>query len=438
MYFLKTVAFIVTAFTVVALGACSKDKDIPSGTRISVLDQVPPFSVSAKNSAGRINVPSASSYEYWRQSGGNAQHSLTNLKIGSDFKRQWKADFGKGGSKREFLISQPLVNGRFVYTIDANALVRAFKIEDGETVWGVDLESENKYEDSTALKGIGIACDGTYIYAVAGYGSVFALQAKDGKIVWHRNLETPLRIAPTLAAGKVFVQSIDNKFWALDVKSGEVLWDYDIAMENTTMVGGAPAAYSQALDMVITGFSNGEIQAFNASLGTPLWSDSLVSNRQAYSSTFLHTIKAAPIVEGETLYSLGSSDVLTAIDLRTGERRWEKTIGGTQTPLSVGNTLYVVDNQNRLMALAKGNGDVLWSEKIELDGKPVTATPFSPIMLNGRLIVALSDGHVLSYDPLSGKLVKSVDLGEKFNASPIVAQGYVFFVTSNAKLVAYK
>lgn len=438
MFVGKKTALRAVMAAVLVVSACSKNKDIPTGTRISVLDQTPSYVGRNKDAKISVNVPAALDSDRWLQTGANAQHSLANLKVGTDFKRQWKADFGKGGSKREFLVSQPLVSGKAVYTIDANAVVRAFKIEDGETLWAVDLESQNKYEDATALKGIGIACDGTYIYAVTGYGSVFALQAKDGKIIWQKDLETPLRIAPVLAAGKVFVQSADNKFWALDQKNGEILWDYDIAMESTTMVGGAPAAYSPSLDMAVTGFSNGEIQAFNASIGAPLWSDSLVSNRQAYSSTFLHTIKAAPVIEGETVYALGSSDVLTAIDLRTGERRWEKTIGGTQAPLSVGNVLYVVDNQNRLSAVAKNNGDILWREPIEVEGKPTKAIAFSPLMLNGQLIVALSDGNLLSYDPLTGKLQKTVDLGEKFNAAPIVAQGYVFFITSNAKLIAYK
>ena len=204
------------------------------------------------------------------------------------------------------------------------------------------------------------------------------------------------------------------------------------------MVGGAPAAYSPELDIVVTGFSNGEIQAFNATLGSPLWSDVLISNRQAYSSTFLDTIKSAPVIEGENVYAVGNANVLVAIDLRSGSRKWEKEIGSVNTPLLIGNTLYVVSNTNDLLAINKENGDVLWATPIDLGKKSAETTIFNPLMLDGRLVVALSNGTVLLYMPQTGKLLNSVDLGENLNSAPIVANEYVFFVTADADIIAYK
>ena len=187
-----------------------------------------------------------------------------------------------------------------------------------------------------------------------------------------------------------------------------------------------------------TGFSNGEIQTFNASLGTPLWADILIANRRAYSSTFLHTLKASPVVDGNTLYALSNSGVLAAIDMNTGERLWDKDVSGTATPLLIGNTLYVVTGDGYLAAFDKGNGNVLWSVKVEAEDMDKNATAYTPIMLNNRLIVTLSDGHVIAYEPKTGKVEKTIDLDEDLNSAPIAANGYVLFVTTKAKLLAYK
>lgn len=421
----------------ICLTSCTT-KEIPQGKRISVLDSVTAVKAEVADGSAQIKPSATVSVNEWLQPNANAQHVVPNANVGTEFKKQWKADFGAGSSRRNLLMGKPLVKNNVVYTLDADGVLSAFNLQDGEKLWKVEITSENKNIEATSMKGAGLSMFGDTIYITTGFGSVVAVKAKNGGKLWEQNLHAPLRIAPTVAAGKVFVQNINNKFFALNAASGEILWDYDIAMESTTLVGGAPAAYSPALDVVITGFSNGEIQSFGATIGTPLWSDNLVSNRQAYSSTALHTIKAAPVIEGETVYALGTADVLAAIDIRSGSRRWEKEIGGNQTPLLSGNTLYVVTNANDLVALDKQSGKVLWAKAIDLGKDADEITVYAPIMLNSRLVLALSDGRVLLYDAKSGAKINEVDLKEKLNTAPVTAQGYILFTTSNAKIIAYK
>ncbi|MBO6282254.1 MAG: PQQ-binding-like beta-propeller repeat protein [Alphaproteobacteria bacterium] len=422
----------------VMLSSCSNNKVLPKGTRVSVLDQISSVKPDVADGSVDISVPEAVENADWLQADMNAQHRLSNIKVGTDMKKQWSSGFGKGRSKREFLISKPLVKGSTVYTLDAAGRLSAFNLADGEELWSEKLLANNKYVSDTALKGVGLAIEDSALYITTGFGVVVAANVKDGSKIWERNLQTPLRIAPSVAGDKVFVQSVDNKFYALDKKSGEIQWDYDIAMEDTTMVGGAVAAYSPELDVVITGFSNGEIQAFAADFGSPLWSDLLVANRQAYSSTSLHTVKAAPVIGGETVYVLGSANVLTAIDIRSGMRKWEKEIGGANTPLLIGNTLYVVTNNNELVALNTETGDILWSSVIDLGKKASDTRVFAPLMINGKIVVTTSAGHVLMYNPQDGQLSEDVDLDEDFNSEPIAADGYLLFVTDDAELLAYK
>ena len=430
----------ITTCMVMALfvASCSSDKQIPQGTRISVLEQASAVKPDVADGASVIKIGTAEDNNEWLQNDNNAQHIIPHVKTDVAFKKQWTARFGSGRSKRDILLAKPLVYKSVIYTLDAEGMLSAYNIEDGENLWRIELTPENSNIEDTALKGVGIASDGSIIYVTTGYGVVAAIKIKDGSKVWENNLKTPLRIAPMIVADKVFIQSADNRFFALNAKDGEILWDYDMASENTTVVGGAVAAYSSKLDVVVGGFSNGDIQSFNATLGTPLWTDTAVSNRQAYSSTFLHAIKASPVVDGETVYVLGNADVIAAIDMRSGNRIWEKQIGGINTPLLSGNTLFVVTNDNDLLAINKSNGDILWATPIELGGKPSKVMPYSPILVNNRLILTLSNGRVIVYDPQNGKKINMLELDEDINSSPIVAQGYIIFTTANAKLIVYK
>jgi len=152
----------------------------------------------------------------------------------------------------------------------------------------------------------------------------------------------------------------------------------------------------------------------------------------------LHSIKASPVIDGETAYILGNADILAAIDIRNGSRIWEKEIGGINTPLLSGNTLFVVSNDNDLLAIDKINGNILWATPVELGGKSTEVTPFSPLLLNNQLVVTLSNGRVITYNPQNGKKINVAELDESLNSAPIAAQGYVIFVTDKAKLLAYK
>ncbi len=421
-----------------AVTACSGDKVLPEGKRIAVLSTVPEVATEITKGVKAVTVPAAENVLVWSQSDMNVQHLVPNLTVESEFKKQWSENFGKGSSKRDFLISKPLIADNVIYTLDADGIISAFSLNDGSKKWKTALEAENKYVHDTALKGVGLSLDNGTIFATTGYGEVYAVTADKGELKWHKSVGSPLRIAPMTADGKVFVQGADNHFYVLDAQNGEELWKYDISQEDTTMVGGAVPAYDSTYDVVITGFSNGEIQAFNAGYGTPLWSDVLVSNRLAYSSTFLNTIKAAPVIENGIAYVFGNANVLAAIDIRSGMRVWEKELGGINTPLVIGNAVYVVTNDNKLIALAKDSGDVLWSETIDLGNKAGKVSVFAPLMMNGRLVVTQSNGRVHTFAPENGKLLNTVDLDEDFNSAPVVADGYAVFVNTDADLIVYK
>lgn len=434
----KIIGLVCCALIIVTLTGCSSKKELPKGNRVSVLAPVSTMKPDVANGTAKINIPAPQKNISWQQPDFSATHVIPNLKVSPKFEKQWSASFGKGASKRDILMSSPLVINGNVYTLDVNGLLSAFSLKDGESLWFTELKPQNKNARDNALNGIGIAYDNEIIFATTGYGDVYAVNAKKGNILWTKSLNFPLRIAPLIADNKIFVQSVDNKFFALDEKDGEIIWKYDIMLENTTLVGGSIPAYCKDLDMIIAGFSSGELQTFNASIGSPLWSDILISNRRAYSSTFLNTIKASPVVEGETVYAFSNGNILTSLDARTGLRNWEKEIGGKTTPLLSGNVLYVITNDRDLLAIDKENGNILWAKALDFGKKPAEVVASAPIMLSNRLIIALSNGMVYTYNPQNGELMSSVDLDEELNSSPIAADEYIIFVTSKAKLLVYK
>lgn len=428
----------------IALSACglfSKDKVQLDGERIAVLRESAMLAPDFEANEVKIKLPKPHTNTKWSQTGGNSIHMMGHLQAGSKLKKFWKSGFGEGNSKRDYLLAAPVIAYNVVFTIDADAEVRAFRLDDGDEIWSKRVKPLNKDERDVSMKGAGLAEFNHKIYVTTGFGGVFALDMKTGKQIWRFDEPSPIRIAPTVAAGKVFVQTIENSLIALDAENGKELWRYKTSTEATTLVGGASPAYDPEQDVVIAAFSTGELRAFKASTGSSLWSDLLVTRRRTNTLANINGIKASPVIDGDVVYALGHSNILTAIDLRSGNRIWEREIGGINQPWIAGKYLYVLSSDFDLIAMEKSSGKIVWNTNIPVNiDEDNRAGLFAngPVLTSNRLIVSTSNGYVFAVSPYDGKILGYITLSDGVEVSPVVAGGITVFTTNDADIIAYK
>lgn len=438
---LKKATLATAVLLLASCGLFSKDKIKLDGDRISVLDTEVKLRPDYREGEVRIMLPRPVRNTSWTQSGGNSQHLMKHLETGNKLQGFWDTGFGAGNSHRDYLIAEPVIAYKVVFAIDADAIVSAYRLDSGKQIWKQRLKPLIREDKSIAIKGAGIAEYDRKIYATTGFGGVFALDMLTGKKLWFYNAQTPMRIAPTVNAGKVFVQTIDNTLIALDAANGSELWRYKSAMEQTTLVGGASPAYDPEKDLVVAAFSNGELRAFKASTGSPLWSDWLVSRTRSNSLANINAIKANPVIDREVVYAVGHNNILVAIDIRTGSRIWEREIGSTNQPWVAGKFMFVLSNDHDLLAIEAKSGKIVWNTKIPLgtdsdDKAGVFVT--GPVLADNRLLVATSNGYAFAVSPYTGKIMSFVTLDDGVEVSPIVADGITVITTNDADLIAYK
>ena len=110
-----------------------------------------------------------------------------------------------------------MVGGGRVYTIDTVGTVRAFDPRNGGQVWsssfGADVSRDSNY-------GGGVAFADGRVYATNGSGYVAALDAATGGVAWTVKPGGPLRGAPSVADGSVYVMSQDNQIYSLKAADG--------------------------------------------------------------------------------------------------------------------------------------------------------------------------------------------------------------------------
>lgn len=419
------------------LAACASKKDLPQGKRISVIDapQLSEQNFSKKD----FTLSKAVTLEKWTQVGSNERHLYQNISMSSDPQKLWTIDFGSGSSKRNLLLAVPVVQNGIVYTQDVNGTVRAFDLKTGDQVFKQKLPPLNENDSASGLNGVGLALGTKNLYALTGFGSVFALNAIDGNIIWRQDFGKPLRTSPTISNGTLFVQTIDNQLLALNAKTGSEIWRYNISAEDTIYAGGVSPVVDETKQTVITAFSNGELQAFNTKIGYPVWSQNLVNI--CFAPSAIHALKASPVIDEHIVYAAGNNDQTIAADVETGEIHWQMPIGGMSAPLVDKEVVFLVSNGYELLALDKKTGHILWQTPL-LDDMSLkdrrSVYIFSPLLINGKLLVATSNGWLLHFDPKTGAFLSEDFAGDDLAIQPIAVDGYLILTTKNAKLIGFK
>src|SRR3546814_1356360 len=123
--------------------------------------------------------------------------------------------------------------------MDSESDVSAFDAKTGRRLGHVDLTPHG--EEAGAIGG-GLAYYDGKLFVSTGYGDVLALQPSTGKLFWVAELKLPIRGAPTVDGGRVFVITLDNTLNALNADTGEVQWSHSAVTEQAGFLGAANPA----------------------------------------------------------------------------------------------------------------------------------------------------------------------------------------------------
>lgn len=384
-----------------------------------------------------VILPLAAANSEWAQSGGNAGKSIGHVALGESPSRVWTADIS-GTSKRERLAAAPVVSGGRLYAIDTNAVVHALDAETGSKVWSMQIEV--KGDGSSSVFGGGVSAEGTMVYATNGVGDVVALNANDGSQVWKVRPAGPLRGAPTISNGNVYVMTQDNQIYALSQADGSVQWNEAGTVGLAGIFGVAAPAAAQGT--VIAGYSSGELTAYRYENGRNLWNDALARTSISTSVATLSDIDADPVIDRGRVFALGQGGRMAAYELVTGQRIWELNIAGIATPVVAGEWVFVLTDDAKLLCIARPTGKVRWISQLAAHRNPKKKKdPINwtgPVLAGNRLIVASTEGDVVSVSPGEGSSSTLFELKDGVSLPPIVAGGMLYILDDSGRISAFR
>ena len=243
----------------------------------------------------------------------------------------------------------PTVVGDTLYVMSQDNQIYSLKSADGTTRWS----------EAASLELAGVFGSGSPAFArgtvVAGFssGELNAYRYENGRLVWQDALaRTSIRTSVSSLSdidanavidnGQVFAIGQGGRMVALELNTGQRMWELNIAGISTPWVAG---------DWVFVVTDDGKLIAVARNSGKVRWINQLPRFEREKSKRGQITY-LGPVLAGGRLILVGSNGTLINFDPVTGNFQNQTTIGVpiTQAPVVANSTLYVLDDEGRLHA----------------------------------------------------------------------------------------
>jgi len=272
---------------------------------------------------------------------------------------------------------------------------------------------------------------------------VLGLEAATGRVLWNVEVFTQdganapkihgknshASPTPIVRDGRVWVH-FGHQGTACLSDSGDIIWrNRELQYSPVHGNGGTPTLVRDTLVFSCDGADNPFVVALDAKSGAVRWKTPRVSDAP---KKFSFATPLAIESEGKTLVISSGSNSVGAFDLGTGEQVWSVRYQGYSViprPVFANGLIYLstsYDSPSVLAIRPGGKGDVTdthvaWTVK--------KGAPHAPSLLAiDKEIYMVSDrGVATCLDALTGEEIWQERLGGNFSASPLYADGKIYF-----------
>ncbi|GAA0395930.1 outer membrane protein assembly factor BamB [Cocleimonas flava] len=190
-------------------------------------------------------------------------------------------------------------------------------------------------------------------------GNAISLDAKTGKILWIERLSSEILSVSASANNRVIFRTVDGKLHALQVTTGELVWQRSQRPPALSQLGaGVPILVPP---LVIAGFDNGKVAAYNIENGQGIWEAILALPRASTEPEQITDVDGKIKQLGNALFAASMNGSSTGINIENGKKAWSRAYS---TPTGVNANqlgLYSSDDKGNVWKYDPQTGEPVWS-----------------------------------------------------------------------------
>lgn len=350
---------------------------------------------------------------------------LTPLNATLQVHRVWSASVDdKKGAKLRLGLSLS-VAGERVYAAGHKGDVTAFELASGRVDW--------RARTKAPLSGGTAAGDGLVLIGTSD-GRLFALDEKNGAIRWQVRVNGEVLAPAAIGEHLIALRTVDGKLHALSPADGHELWAQQQQVPRLSLRGTArPVIVGE---LVLCGFDNGKVLAFNGSDGSVQWEANITPPHGRTELERLDDIDTTVRVAGQDVYTVGFQGKVAMLALDTGQVWWSHDASSYRSLAIDDAMLYMATADGEVVALRTHTGAEVWRQKALL------YRGLSPVVAlddDNSLVTADFQGYVHFLDKASGALEARVSSGKvRVSTAPVVVGNMVLVINDRGQISAYR
>ncbi|MEA3472318.1 MAG: PQQ-binding-like beta-propeller repeat protein [Pseudomonadota bacterium] len=417
-----------------------------AGQRISVLEFEQSLSPSAALSGRDFFLPGPQAVTAWTQPGGTSENLAEHVIAAPNFQIAWKRGVGSGSAHVGNVMAPIVAADGKIFVLDGESTVSAVSADTGAILWRANVKNADR--DRNGGFGGGVAVGGGKVFVSSGYRSMTALDANTGAVVWTQQVDAPIHGAPTVSGNRVFVVDVDSQLFAFDANTGAQDWTYrGIAEPARVMRASSPAVSGTT---VVAPFASGQLVALSALNGQAVWEETLSRTSRTSALSEVRDVAGRPVISRGMVYGVSHSGVMSALDLRSGQPKWQLPVTGVNAPLPVGDAVFVVSKSGQLITANRDTGQIYWTRELN-EGRERREGGFltfgrrtirpqwsGPLLASNRLVMVNSFGEAVAFDPKTGVAQTTLKLGAPAYIAPAAYNGALYVLTDNGQLICIR
>ena len=227
--------------------------------------------------------------------------------------------------------------------------------------------------------------------------------------------------------------TISNRLYVIEAETGDLLWQHEGLMNNTTLISTSKVAVDE--NIAIVPYSNGEFFGLNITNGKQIWKNSFINYEKQETSNSFKDIDAYPVINKDIVILSSAIGKMIAINKKNGNRFWDADVSSSQTPAVNGNSIFVVNNNNEILCLDLINGGIRWSIELKSDfSKNQKYIWQTPVIMNNKIVLVGGNKKMLIIDSVEGKLEKIKNLPNFPSSSPFSVNEIVYLMFKNGDI----
>lgn len=279
----------------------------------------------------------------------------------------------------------PKVVDDVVYVAHRLGTVAGLDADTGATIW---------QQQSSPLQA-GVTVAENRVYVIDQQGTLITLAADDGRELRRSAMDVAVTAPPIVHEHRMILLARDGSLRVWDLRTDSWIWIHDTEQPTLTLHGQMVPMVVD--DLVIAGFANGRMVAFQLLTGEIQWAIRLSNPRGASDLQRLVDVDAQPVLANGRLYAAGYEGVLAVINPRTGEFSWQNSASVVASLATDGRVLFVAQYRGDIVAYDMPSMAVRWRNQ-SYRGRPITALSWT----DAGLVMTDRQGYVHLLDAETG------------------------------------